>query len=673
VLRRARAERLASRAQAQRADGSRGLLARRAWRRLMRAVDRGDWDAVEAVRRSWLPHQDNEGWMMRAQGGRSAFEAVRRSWLHHPDDAGWTALARWYAWYRSDLTAALLAAAVEPGRPAAEREAIGAFCARRGLVPAGGAERALFYGLTGQGAQRRAADPDGALLAVAYRGADHAVRSALREALAAAGDLTLARTLAVSARSSRAVPLTAEERRYLVGQLAARADWDGLWRLALDLPLADAVAATRSIPGGWRPRDEAGRQLLARLASSRPEAVTAVVDAAVTCINLDQHDKLRCDFSPDGSQVAVTTHWMAPARTRSGLPHHNHTTTVYALPSGRELDRLRGPFSVDLLDETTLICHYWKSGNVPAYRYVRYSPRRGSDKIRPGLFHKVPGGFIMQDFAGALLYGSTVPRSPLRPVVPSGLGQDPAGKWLRALGCEQVTGRLAVAVGHDDRALVVLNRDFEVIGRGDGLSGGVLDAEFCGPERLITISGSWFQTLPPWRVSSWRVGSSLSLEAEASTSTRGFPRFLPFANRIALATRADIGQPSDQSYQADSYLDPRTLAPADTPPEMRGAGQFWLSPSGDRLATRQSDTELEVRDLRQYGIGERLRRAMARLAPADLGAVRAAGAHHLSREPAEVTSLLQACLEYRFATDVAVGDRPAAAPDDITLADDDQS
>jgi len=53
--------------------------------------------------------------------------------------------------------------------------------------------------------------------------------------------------------------------------------------------------------------------------------------------------------------------------------------------------------------------------------------------------------------------------------------------------------------------------------------------------------------------------------------------------------------------------------------------------------------------------------------------LRAAGAHDLPREPAEVSSLLQACLEYRFATDVAIGDPPAASPYDIALADHDQS
>lgn len=62
-----------------------------------------------------------------------------------------------------------------------------------------------------------------------------------------------------------------------------------------------------------------------------------------------------------------------------------------------------------------------------------------------------------------------------------------------------------------------------------------------------------------------------------------------------------------------------------------------------------------------------------RRSPADLGALRAAGAHDLPREPAEVSSLLQACLEYRFATDVAIGDPPAASPYDIALADHDQS
>jgi hypothetical protein len=211
VLSEARAKRLARRADRRTADGSRRVIARRAWQRLNSAGDRGDQSAIEAV---W------------------------QAWLRHPADDLWWVLVRWRA--PQALAEAAFAAAVEPDRGPGERAGIGAFCTRHGLAPDGAIRRALFYALTGQAAQHRTADLEGSLLASAYRDAGPATRAALREAIAGAGDLDLVR---VVAGPSRAQYLTAEEREYLTSQLAGYRDWDRLWRLVKDLPLAHAVAA----------------------------------------------------------------------------------------------------------------------------------------------------------------------------------------------------------------------------------------------------------------------------------------------------------------------------------------------------------------------------------------------------------------------------------------------
>jgi hypothetical protein len=76
----------------------------------------------------------------------------------------------------------VLEAAVEPSRDAAARAALGEFCAGHGLAPGNLVRRALFFTMTGQHAQHRPADPDGAMLATAYQAADRPARSALREA-----------------------------------------------------------------------------------------------------------------------------------------------------------------------------------------------------------------------------------------------------------------------------------------------------------------------------------------------------------------------------------------------------------------------------------------------------------------------------------------------------------
>jgi hypothetical protein len=143
-----------------RRDGSRRLLARPAWNRLVRAGDAGDQAAAEAV---W------------------------RAWLQNPDDEGWELLTRWRP--PSPAEAACAAAITGNG-------AVAAFCARRGLAPADPARRAAFFLLTGQAGQLRAADPDGALLALAYAGAGQDERARLRAAMAGTGDFDLMRVVA---------------------------------------------------------------------------------------------------------------------------------------------------------------------------------------------------------------------------------------------------------------------------------------------------------------------------------------------------------------------------------------------------------------------------------------------------------------------------------------------
>jgi hypothetical protein len=172
------AARLRQRSRRRRADGTRGLLARRALRRLAGAIC-SDEQAAQALFEVWLDSLDDEAW-----------QAL----------AGCPARAAW-----------ALAAAVEPGRPAASRSAIGAFCAARGLAPDEPAARALWHVLTGQHAQHLAADPNGSTLAAAYQAATADTRAAVRESLAGAGDLDLVRIVAGTRGQRRAIALVSDD------------------------------------------------------------------------------------------------------------------------------------------------------------------------------------------------------------------------------------------------------------------------------------------------------------------------------------------------------------------------------------------------------------------------------------------------------------------------------
>lgn len=155
-----RASRLVRHALRHRADGSRGMRARWAWRQLLRACAQGDPMAQEALRTAELPAPDVLG---------------------------------------------LLAAA--PEEPT---------------------DQAAYLTLVGQHAQRQALDPDGSLLALAYRAARPQIRERLRTVLTAAGDSTAIRVVITGDRRDRLATLPYDEADYLSRQLAHHRDWDEL-------------------------------------------------------------------------------------------------------------------------------------------------------------------------------------------------------------------------------------------------------------------------------------------------------------------------------------------------------------------------------------------------------------------------------------------------------------
>jgi hypothetical protein len=267
---RARAERLARRMEARagvrRADGSRGLRARRALRILARRARRYD---------------------SRAEG------ALWRVWLACPDGQVWD-LLEGSAYHRRAF-----AVATDPAQPEATRSAVGAFFAARGLAPEEAGQRALFFVLTGQRAQHRTEDPDGALLAAAYRAARQEQRAAVRQALAGADDLDLVRVIAGAGRDAMAA-VTAEEASYLAGQLAGQRDWAGLWQLALGLPLADAVTAASRIGDGWQPGDPAGQALLQQLATADARQITLAISGGGRVADRHPRTGTRSSDSPRG-------------------------------------------------------------------------------------------------------------------------------------------------------------------------------------------------------------------------------------------------------------------------------------------------------------------------------------------------------------------------------------
>ena len=308
-----RVRRLARRkADAPPAAGIRAILPRRSWKSIKSAGNRL-----------------NSGPRQRAYRGALADWAAAGA----PDDARREVLAEW-AGGEERFARDVMSMATTPG---ADHAALTAFCLRNGIAPQDPADRALFFALTGQTGQRLALDPDGSLLADASRLAGPSRRAALREAMTSDASLDVVRLVAGS--GPLVTELMPEERERFTRLLADRRDWAALWRLALELPVPEAVAAVRLADPGWRPATQRDRDLFGLLAEASPADVRRAREAMdqAEVIHLEVPGKVRAGaLSDDGRRVAVWTHDSSPADPRSTWPEAPSpgTVSVYSLPDG---------------------------------------------------------------------------------------------------------------------------------------------------------------------------------------------------------------------------------------------------------------------------------------------------------------------------------------------------
>jgi hypothetical protein len=325
--------RLIQRADALPAGAIRGAMRRLAWDRLARASR--DWPEPERLR---------------------AASELLRDWADAgaPDDgAPLTSLL--VAWAGSEEFAALVMKGAL-GELLVSAEACREYCARRGLAPGDPVDRARFYALTGQLGQWRALDPDGSLIAAAYRGEGTAGRAALRAVLdgeakaAAAGSASCPDLMQVitGGGTREAAQLSAQERDYLRRWLPVQRNWDGLWELARGLTLLDVIAQLREFPARWRPaaaRDQALAGVLAEAdLTDLMQALDELTDVGV--IHLEVPGKVRAGaLSDDGERLAVWTHDTRLSRTsmRPGSPASPGTISVYRMPDAALLARHSAP------------------------------------------------------------------------------------------------------------------------------------------------------------------------------------------------------------------------------------------------------------------------------------------------------------------------------------------
>jgi hypothetical protein len=674
-LSRRRARRLARRAQMWRRGGSRGRLARRAWRILVAASNSGDGNAIDAVWQAWLRAGNEELW---------------------PVLSGWPNLR--------DIAADVCTAAVNPRVPADQRALIGALCARHGLVPGGDVQRALFYVLTGQAGQHRAADPDGSLLATAYWAAAEPTRAAVRAAIAQAGDLDLVRLVASADGPDRVALLTAAECPYLASQLASRSDWDRLWRLVKDFPLAEAVAAMPLLPGRWRPGGDRDGFLFDRLNGVSPSALAAaeadLKKAALRQIRLyadfrkaglrrvprgvDYPSEARCSFSPDARRLAVVIgsqvmFFGVPGLTRAGEYRAGSPESKFFRPSG-----------LLCVGDAVLACGSFVLSSrrrAATAALMRYTGK--DDKVlfrEEGSMHLAyhPDGFILQHVPGGAGGSSGDGGRRIQLHTAGGhLLQDipiPAGSalpdadgepWVTA--ADRETGLIALG---GNRLWIYHPGARRVLASSDPL-GRVTGGGWIGPDRIAVTTGPArpaLTTQDQCRLHAFRLAAP-GLELEGSRSIE--PSY-GWANYLALDPASNEIAVFGNGIRGVDYYDANNLA-IRGPRETVGSAEC-SSADGRYLAiviyrewldgdVTHIERTLHVADRWLTAVGWLARQPMAALKPSDLAIAEAARGVLPGSPASPLLDLFAACVKHRFGADVGIGrSAPGIGDDEIGIS-----
>jgi hypothetical protein len=586
---------------------------------------------------------------------------------------------------------------IEAACVAAESDAgLAAFCAGHGLAPADPVRRVVFYLLTGQDAQRRAADPDGSVLALGYAAAAAADRDRLRAAMAGSGDIDLVQVLA--ADRPRVSQLPADEVSYLAVRLAERRDWAGLWQLVLDLPLAQAIAGAALIGEGWQPASEQHRALLARLRLDGPG-----VAAELPADRLEQ-GTIRIEvpgqvyataLSADGRRLI--------AATRQGpfaVGDQGGVITVFRLPGGDPVERYEvaavphnARHIMDLGDGFAVTQFQWTAPAVSSSRLLRCSPGGVRELSRPqdtasrapvfglawlssraadsaaadsGFAALIHAGFLDfysgdGEFLGRQFLGGG-PGDPWLVGLRPGLASMAGGPTSVASGPD---GRLAVAGGglividarNAPRLSLLAAAPFREPTLPDRPTRGLEVVYFYDTETLVTTNAE--QGLVRW----WQViGDRIEQHGQVSVSHAEHAVMIPDRGEIAVLE----GQGTQRRVR---YLQAGSLAEVAVPWELTDARGACLCGSADGSThALGGDGFVQVAYSTHPAVAV-ASRPLAEAQPGDLAVVWAAlqdpGPAPLSRPLLE---LLLAALEYRFGTDIAVGAEHGVGDDDIAIA-----
>ncbi|WP_049580925.1 hypothetical protein, partial [Streptomyces sp. SBT349] len=552
------------------------------------------------------------------------------------------------------------------------------------VAPGEPAERAAYLALIGQDGQRLALDPEGALLALAYRAAGPEVRERLRGVLAAGGDTEVIRVVVAGERRDRVTELSRGELDYLGRHLAEGGRWDELRRLATDLPLAEAAAAARLLPEAER------TGAVAALAARDPRPAVERLPRTRQLVGPSRHC-LGVALSPDASEAVFLSDtrsqdgfesWLADMRLGDG--HISYRAQLSPLnregrPSLLHLgDRILVRTVHDKRRRATVWCLWGERVTVPGHQLSDL--RRSS----AGAVMLDPGGLLLVDAGADRPRRVPIPALGGAPLGGVPLGGAEPGAAEPGRGIVGPEGLFALATLPAERLVAFFDRDHLYVVDEDGEL--LHDAPTPGPP-----PGPWGSAaltfLSPRSLALHRLrppgGGDDGPEREQYTEVWDLPpggdrarraEALPGPIAARWPSETWAGLPLDPAF-AGRIHSPDGLRTDTAPPWVAAAEPerrlVAIDPWGDILVTVVAGV-LEVHSSHLPAARALLERPMLHFAPGDLARVDEVRTRVGAPDVREALDLLSECLDERFGGDIALGTAggpvPAAGPHDIGLS-----
>ncbi|XVQ14407.1 hypothetical protein ACQP1W_18270 [Spirillospora sp. CA-255316] len=675
-----------------------GVIGRLRTARLMRAARHGAQPAVDELWRRWLEGAGPGSGRIRyvlVQAGRPASaeplrglsrvalgergadlaEALAEAARRHGHPIAATARSAILADRVPEVVDAVCEAALaDEGRRAGS---LAAWCERHGLVPSDPVRRGAFLLLTGRPEDRRAADPDGSLLALAYEAAGDRERARLRTAVIGDGDLDLLRIVA-----GRAARMSGEEIGHVTGQLARHGRWDELWGLVRTLPLVHAADAMRLFTGGgaeaaaWRPAD-ADLEVFGALARLTPQALAGGLRAlgSVGALELSVPGRIaEVSIDPSGRRLAVSS------RETGDGPGHVHVFDLTARGNRllrKSFDRCHPTTLVHTGDALFVAAWRGRAEPVKARGITRYEDDMRETVLR-GLEGAVPAMAALGNGRFAALEVITAPGGESlhsRILHFGGSGGARGGFPLHIrlheadgapapsrMAAEPRTGRLVL----DGPGLQIIGtRPYEPL----ALSGpveGEHEVCFLGPDRIAAVSTATS------RVRSLRVvpGGGLETEAVAALEPLSGPR-----HPVGISGRGELAVLDAGRHERPArvcYLDAATLEQTGGPRELSGrtGDALWGSPDG-AVHALTAGGDIAVADApHAVDVALMARRWPAELGPRDLHPIELVRGDPATAGARALAEVLWLRLDQRLATEIHLSASPPAPTgrdDDIAL------